>query len=92
MKIDIEGGEYDALLGARRLLQAKTIGCIFIELIEWAANRSGHSTKDIKEIFRNAGYDMFTLRGNELTPIPLEGVHYGDSNVIAYPRDAIHHI
>ncbi len=87
MKIDIEGGEYDALLGAQNLLRSQAIGCIFLELAEWAANRSGHSTIDIKRILLDAGYNIYQLRRGALTAVQLEEIHNGD-NVIAFAQGA----
>lgn len=82
LKIDIEGGEYNALLGSQRLLEKKAIRCIFLELIEWAANRSGTSTVEIKRYLASMGYQMFLLESGRLQPIRLEGAHSGD-NIIA---------
>ena len=73
MKIDIEGGEYDALRGAERLLAQKKIGCLFIELLDPAAEQKGHTTGDIKELLKRAGYHMFAIRRAGLTPIERYG-------------------
>lgn len=67
MKMDIEGGEYNALLGARNMLRAHAIGLIFIELTEWAANRSGYSTVDVKRILFDAGYHVYRFCAWKLT-------------------------
>ena len=85
MKMDIEGGEYDALLGAKNLLESKSIGCIFLELVESQANRFGHSTVEIKRLLANGGYQIFTLHANKLVPVPVEKIHAGQGgNVIAF--------
>jgi FkbM family methyltransferase len=83
MKIDIEGGEYDALMGAKDLLREKAVGYIFLELSEWAAHRSGHSTADIKRILWENGYQIYQLRNKILEPIDMKVAHKGDNNVIA---------
>ncbi len=82
MKLDIEGGEYDALCGACGLLQKKAIGCLFVELMGWAAERSGHTTFDIKRLLLDAGYSLYKVRSMRLVPITLEGDHDG-LNIIA---------
>jgi len=85
MKMDIEGGEYDALLGAKNLLESQAIGCIFLELVESHANRSGHSTVEIKRLLTNAGYQIFTLHASKLVPVPIEKIHAGQGdNIIAF--------
>ena len=83
IKMDIEGGEYEALLGAQGLLQKQAIGCIFLELAEWAAERSGHSTYAIKRLLIDAGYRLFRLSSLQLIPITAETVTLAE-NVIAF--------
>jgi FkbM family methyltransferase len=88
MKMDIEGGEYGALLGAKNLLESQAIGCIFLELVESHAKRFGHSTVAIKRLLADAGYQIFTLHSAELVPMPVEKIHAGQSdNVIAFAPD-----
>ena len=72
LKMDIEGGEYEALLGAENLLSSQSIGCLFIEFIEWAAKRSNHSTADLKDILLKAGYRIYRLGAKCLTPVESE--------------------
>ena len=86
IKMDIEGGEYAALQGARKLLQEQAIKCIFLELTEWAANRSGHSTIDIKRILREAGYRIYQLDAGKLSEDKSEGINES-GNVLAFARD-----
>jgi len=83
IKIDIEGGEYDALLGARYLLRTRSIGCLFIELAEWAANRSGHSIAEITKLLSANGYQLHRVTSRGLVPISSELVRDGE-NAIAF--------
>jgi len=83
IKIDIEGGEYDALLGARHLLRTQSIGCLFIELAEWAANRSGHSIVEITKLLSANGYQLHRVTSRGLVPINSELVRDGE-NAIAF--------
>jgi len=86
MKIDIEGGEHDALQGARQSLSRKGISCIFIELSDICANRSGHSTVEIKRILLAAGYHLYRLGSRGLTRVPAEEVHEYE-NIIALAHE-----
>ena len=73
MKLDIEGGEYDALLGASNMLSDKAVKRIFFELVEWSANRNGHSTIDIKRLLLDAGYSIYEVRKGRLKPLARSG-------------------
>lgn len=68
LKLDIEGGEYEALEGARRLLETRSIACIQVELAEWTAERSGHSIMDIKDLLTETGYTIHHLHSGQLGP------------------------
>lgn len=85
LKMDIEGSEYNAILGCQTLLQNKAIGCIFMELVEWDANRSGNSTTDIKKLLWKHGYQMYSLEHGKLTLITDEGIGETD-NVISFAQ------
>jgi FkbM family methyltransferase len=88
LKMDIEGGEYDALRGAEKLLQAQAIGCIFLELVESHATRSGHSTVEIKRLLIDAGYRICRLQAGALAAVEPEKIHDGEGdNVIAFARE-----
>jgi len=84
LKLDIEGSEYEALLGAENLLSKQAIGCIFLELTEWAAERKGHSIRDLKQLLAGAGYQIYQLQENsQFKPVKLDASHNGD-NVLAF--------
>lgn len=83
IKMDIEGGEYEALLGAGQMLHRQAIGCIFLELTEWAAERSGHSTDAIKRLLVDAGYHLFRVGPRALIPMDAETATLSE-NVIAF--------
>lgn len=85
IKIDIEGGEYDALVGADSLLATHTIGCIFLELVEWTAQRGGSSTKLIKEFLLDRKYNLYYLKHNQL--ISLAKQDNSAQNIIALAQN-----
>lgn len=86
MKMDIEGGEYNALLGMQNLLSKKAIGCIFMELTEWAANRYGCSTANIKKLLSSNGYLLYEINSGVLKQLNPEGVHNGEANILAFAQ------
>jgi len=84
LKLDIEGSEYEALLGAQNLLSKQAIGCIFLELTEWAAERKGHSIRDLKQLLAGAGYQIYQLQEkSQLKLVESDASHNGD-NVLAF--------
>lgn len=85
LKMDIEGGEYAALMGATRLLQRKAIRVLFIELLERVAiPQGGHSTVEVKQLLHQYGYQIYKIEGDAAIPVPLDKVHTGNGdNVIA---------
>ncbi len=86
MKIDIEGGEYDALKGAQQLLSRKAIDYLFVELVEWAANRGGHSTSEVKELLLECGYGIYKVKSGGLVTVPWDEVHF-NGNVVACAQE-----
>ncbi len=87
MKIDVEGGEYDALVGAENLLRRRAITCIVIEFMDWAAERAGHKVPEIRMLLVDHGYSLFTFGRDRLLPLD-ENTPSPNSNVIALARPA----
>ncbi len=69
MKIDIEGGELDALIGGEGTILAHKPR-ILLELAEENCRRAGHSMIDLMEWVTGRGYDTFRL-GGDGRAIPL---------------------
>lgn len=89
LKIDIEGGEYDALLGARKLLADRSVGCIFMELTEWAARRSGHTTMEISNLLAEHGYRIFSVSKRAIQPVP-EHLLASVNEFVVFPEQRTH--
>lgn len=88
MKIDIEGGEFAALAGAAGLLQRRAIGCVLFELVDWAAQRGGHTTREIMNLFVTRGYRLYELQRGQLHPIdPAAFASNGNLVAFAQPID-----
>jgi len=89
-KMDIEGGEYAALLGAADLLGRRAIRCLFVELAEWAANRAGHSTRDIKQLLYSSRYRLYELDSGRLAEVRPETIHHGQNIIALAPGFEVH--
>ncbi len=80
LKLDIEGGEYDALRGAAGLLSRRAVGHLFIELIDRAGVPSGATTAEIKDLLQGWGYHLRRMTPRGLVPLASDGAR-GDNFV-----------
>ncbi len=61
IKIDIEGGEYEAIFGSKKLFIEKRIRGIALELHPRLLAKRGHSERQIIEFLSECGYDQENL-------------------------------
>ena len=59
LKMDVQGGEYDVLRGARELLGRQAIGLIYMELITAPTYVGQRRIREYLELFDAAGYELF---------------------------------
>ena len=64
LKIDIEGAEYQALLGARNLLENQNIGCCIFEFGATTFD-IGNQPEEIKSYFEKFGYQIENIVKND---------------------------
>ena len=83
LKLDIEGGEYDALLGATALLRRKAVDCILMETVDWSAARSHHSVPEVRRLLRELGYAIFALDQGTTYPVTENDLTVHD--IVALP-------
>jgi FkbM family methyltransferase len=88
MKLDIEGGELGALQGSTILLERSAVGCIMLELMDWAAARSGTTVGSIVGLLESFGYELYTLEQSSLVRVAAAG-GLRATNVVALPRRAV---
>lgn len=75
IKMDIEGSEYNALLGAKETI-TRGHPAILIELNEPALEACGSSTRKVKELLFSFGYSGKVVGSNR--PIDISDVHHCD--------------
>ncbi len=69
IKLDLEGGEYHTLCGARNIMHADNGPMIILENgRQGAADFYGYTKEDWFHIFEEAGYKTFDLFGRPITP------------------------
>lgn len=66
MKMDVEGYEAEALLGAKQLLEKKAIRVLLLELLGWSAERAGHTEAEVLDLLWGAGYHLYEMRSGRL--------------------------
>lgn len=87
LKMDIEGHEYNALRGAEALLRRGALRCIFMELNNWAVERSGHTVSELVTLLGNHGYRFYQIRKDDLIEVANHR-HLVDTDVVVMPGPA----
>lgn len=64
LKVDIEGYEYEAILGSKDLFTSHRIKAIALELHPYHLAKRGLSEKDIVDFLSSCGYSLSTLSSN----------------------------
>jgi hypothetical protein len=64
-KLDLEGGEYDALRGGRAALDRHRPAIVFENGREATAKNYDYTIDDFFALFRGRGYALYDLFGNE---------------------------
>jgi FkbM family methyltransferase len=66
MKIDIEGFEYEAILGSPKIFESKRVKALALELHPTALASRGKSVRDIELFLQNVGYVLAKPFGNAI--------------------------
>jgi FkbM family methyltransferase len=72
VKMDIQGAEYHALLGMRRLLERNAGVRVVTELWPNGLRRAGSSAEDLLELLSGLGFRFFELDEHSGTPTEIE--------------------
>jgi FkbM family methyltransferase len=66
IKLDVEGGEFAALMGARTVLRQFKSPLLFIELHNQMVRDRGGEPESVLELLKNCGYKTFACDGSEM--------------------------
>lgn len=85
IKLDIEGAEYQAFLGAKNTLATLRPALVF-EIVKSALQKNRIDIRDLEEFLNKMDYKTFSIdeRTAQLAPIPLSAMK--DGNAVALPR------
>lgn len=85
VKLDLEGAEYRALLGAKNILVASRPLIVFEHGRDAAANQFGYAAGDLLEFFWSLEYLLFDVHG---MPITTRTWTLSGNEAVAIPREA----
>lgn len=71
LKVDIEGGEYDALLGSRKIFEEGRVRAIALELHPSILKLQNRNQGDITDMLTQCGYHGDTSNGNAVWQRPI---------------------
>ena len=89
MKIDVEGGEVQAFLGARNLL-SRTRPLLICEVLDWVTRPWGYEAREIVERIAAEGYQWFGFRDDgSLQPHQPRDAYPDIRNYLAVPQEKL---
>ena len=88
IKIDVEGAEVDALLGAQHILTARAVDALLFEVSLPQVESLGRRPEEAFELLSECGYQAFSLRedGTVGEPVTIAAARY--ANDVAFPTGA----
>lgn len=86
IKLDIEGSELAALIGATRTIRANR-PVLLVEMQDSASRRAGHSVESLWQFIQGLGYSMRVYSGQENAWRSVESVVPGQANYLCVPMD-----
>jgi hypothetical protein len=87
IKLDLEGGEFCALLGARQLISKHHPIIVFENGLEWTRQYWDYTRDEFFHFFEEIGYDVFELFLRKLTPDEWRNPHRWPWDFIAVRKD-----
>jgi FkbM family methyltransferase len=75
IKIDVEGAEILVLRGARNLLMREDAPAIFFEVSETLSAHFNSSSRTIKTLLKECGYEIFRLTDKRLERVSIDETH-----------------
>ena len=91
LKLDIEGAERDALIGAKNTLN-KFQPIVYCEMLRKHAARFGYHPNEIIEYMKNLGYDCFTFHNHKFTTFEIMDENTIETNYFFLQREKHKHI
>lgn len=90
IKLDLEGGEFDAFRGASRTLERDRPLLVFESARKPAADAYGYDVDAWFAIFENAGYDLWDILGRRFSRAAFE-MTIAPWYLVGLPADSAEH-
>jgi FkbM family methyltransferase len=87
IKLDLEGGEYRALLGASSILRSSRPVVVFEFARSWSAERFGFSREEFFLFFKELDYELYDIYGNSIPTDDWEAAHIGWEWIAMHKND-----
>ncbi len=74
VKIDVQGGEYQAIFGAKNILQKSTNSILISEFWPDGLRKAGSSAEQYLELLQSLGFVLYELTKRGLNPVDQENI------------------
>jgi FkbM family methyltransferase len=89
VKLDVEGGEMDVLIGAMELLRSSSRPILMVEVEDIRTKPWGYRASEIVRLLAEIGYQWFSIAEEGLPyPIASDQEKY-DANLVAVPQEKV---
>jgi FkbM family methyltransferase len=87
IKMDLEGGEFDAMRGAKNLLLLDRPVVVFENSLNYSAKLYGYSEEDFNSFFKLIDYELLDFFGNPIGTFDFDANQPQPWQFVAFPRE-----
>ncbi len=87
IKLDLEGGEFDAMVGARNILLSNRPYVVFENALDHTASLYNYTEKEFWDFFSSVGYSVIDFFGNRLKSFSFDNNQPQPWTFLAFPQE-----